>query len=175
MGLCSPQPVQTYARPPETPRRQSCETGDNVADLGCGTGLLTFALADAVGPDGKVWAIDHDEQSITAVRRRLATRSDTNIETDVASATSLNSVPDRSLDFVLSNLVLCCLVDHDGAVAEIARVLKSDGSANMSVARWGRRSHPTHVDRREWSSILERFRVIRQGSKIAQHWALVSV
>jgi predicted methyltransferase len=34
--------------------------GDRVADLGAGGGYFTFRLADAVGPDGRVYAVDVD-------------------------------------------------------------------------------------------------------------------
>lgn len=149
--------------------------GYSVADIGCGTGLFSFALAQAVGSKGKVHSIDHDERSIGAVRRRAARHGTANIVATIASAAALDSIPDASIDFVLSNLVICCMADHDGAVAEIQRVLKPTGSAYVSVARFGRRRHPTHVHRHEWASILDRFRVLRKGTKVMNRWALVSV
>ena len=36
--------------------------GDRVADIGSGGGYFVFALAKAVGPDGKVYAVDVDEE-----------------------------------------------------------------------------------------------------------------
>ena len=38
--------------------------GETVADIGCGSGYLTFRLADAVGADGKVLAEDITEKSL---------------------------------------------------------------------------------------------------------------
>jgi len=36
--------------------------GDRIADLGSGSGYFVFALAKAVGPTGKVYAVDVDEE-----------------------------------------------------------------------------------------------------------------
>jgi ubiquinone/menaquinone biosynthesis C-methylase UbiE len=38
--------------------------GSHVADLGAGGGYFTFLLAEGVGPDGKVYAVDTDEASL---------------------------------------------------------------------------------------------------------------
>lgn len=38
--------------------------GSHVADLGAGGGYFTFLLAEAVGPDGKVYVVDTDEASL---------------------------------------------------------------------------------------------------------------
>lgn len=38
--------------------------GDKVLDLGCGTGNLAVVLSELVGPEGKVVAVDPDEERI---------------------------------------------------------------------------------------------------------------
>jgi ubiquinone/menaquinone biosynthesis C-methylase UbiE len=43
--------------------------GQVVADLGCNTGYYTFALAECVGPEGRVYAVDLKEDYIRAVVR----------------------------------------------------------------------------------------------------------
>ena len=42
----------------------SPRAGDAILDLGCGTGELSAYLADLVGPDGKVVAVDPDKERI---------------------------------------------------------------------------------------------------------------
>jgi protein-L-isoaspartate(D-aspartate) O-methyltransferase len=46
--------------------------GDHVLHLGCGTGYYTAILAEVVGPDGKIRAVDIDEGMAEWARRSLA-------------------------------------------------------------------------------------------------------
>jgi ubiquinone/menaquinone biosynthesis C-methylase UbiE len=45
-------------------------SGDTVADLGCGPGFFTLPLAELVGPDGRVIAVDVQEGMLALVRAR---------------------------------------------------------------------------------------------------------
>jgi SAM-dependent methyltransferase len=45
-----------------------------VADLGCGPGFYTIALAECAGPGGKVYAVDSDEKAIRAVEKKAGER-----------------------------------------------------------------------------------------------------
>jgi ubiquinone/menaquinone biosynthesis C-methylase UbiE len=47
------------------------QPGDVVADVGCGSGFYTFSLASAVGPQGKVLALDIQEESLAFLRERI--------------------------------------------------------------------------------------------------------
>ena len=40
------------------------QAGDTILDLGCGTGELSAYLAELVGPEGKVVAVDPDKERI---------------------------------------------------------------------------------------------------------------
>ncbi len=46
--------------------------GFAVADIGAGTGLFTFPFADAVGPTGRVYAVDISPALLAHLRRRAA-------------------------------------------------------------------------------------------------------
>jgi len=46
--------------------------GARVADVGAGDGFLAVRLASAVGPGGRVYAVDIDEKVLNGLRRRLA-------------------------------------------------------------------------------------------------------
>ena len=43
--------------------------GDRVADIGAGVGYFTFRLADAVGPSGKVYAVEVDDDLVAGLER----------------------------------------------------------------------------------------------------------
>jgi len=51
--------------------RPHLHTGDVVVDATCGNGHDTLFLADAVGPTGKVYAFDVQEEALHATKERL--------------------------------------------------------------------------------------------------------
>lgn len=56
------------------------QEGSYIADLGSGNGYFTFYLADATGPDGKVYAVDVDKSRNKSVERKARERDYQNIE-----------------------------------------------------------------------------------------------
>ncbi|HYT53837.1 MAG TPA: methyltransferase domain-containing protein [Verrucomicrobiae bacterium] len=53
--------------------------GDQVADLGSGGGYFTFRLAEAVGPAGKVYAVDIDRDMVDLVAKRAKQETAANV------------------------------------------------------------------------------------------------
>jgi ubiquinone/menaquinone biosynthesis C-methylase UbiE len=51
--------------------RQGVRRGGAWADLGAGTGAFTFALAELVGPDGQVTAVDRDRRALRELERAM--------------------------------------------------------------------------------------------------------
>ena len=46
------------------------EKGDLIADIGCGSGGFAFHLADTTGPEGKVYAIDVNENLKSVIEKK---------------------------------------------------------------------------------------------------------
>jgi ubiquinone/menaquinone biosynthesis C-methylase UbiE len=44
--------------------------GDTVADIGAGDGYFTFLLAEAVGPNGRVFAVEVNDELVDTLRRK---------------------------------------------------------------------------------------------------------
>lgn len=155
---------------------QYVQKGQVVADLGCGPGYFTFALAECVGPEGSVYAVDSDEKAIRALEKKTKKLGYHNIEAHTSSASDLTFVRDDSVDFVLANGLLCSMAPkyHESAVSEMKRILKPEGQAYLSVAR----GFYSYVSNAEWDKILERFRVEQRGGDgfigLSDRWALVS-
>jgi ubiquinone/menaquinone biosynthesis C-methylase UbiE len=146
--------------------------GQVVADLGCGSGYYTLALAERVGPEGKVYAVDFNQKAIRALEEKAANRGYHNIEAHATSAHDLDFIKDGSIDFVLANGLLCSMPNNrPSAVNEIRRILKPSGQAYLSL---GFPPPLGFVHRAEWEKILGEFRVKRRGG-FFQKWALVSV
>jgi predicted methyltransferase len=78
--------------------------GQRVADVGAGQGYLTFRLADAVGPTGRVVATDVDGAALTALRAHQPSRS--NVVTRTVAP------DDPGLERASYDLVLLSEVDH---------------------------------------------------------------
>jgi len=89
--------------------------GMRALDVGCGSGLLTAALADRLGA-ANVAAADPSESLLEACAARVP-------GADVRHAPAEELPwPDASFDAVLSQLVLNFVADADAAVAEMRRV-----------------------------------------------------
>lgn len=147
------------------------QKGQVAADIGCGWGHYSFALADMVGPEGRVYAVDLARKCILAIKKKAEKRGCQVIEARKSTAANLSFIKDGSVDFVLANGLLCSMaVDRPSAVAEIKRILKPTGRAYLSLGAappWG------YVDRTEWSRILEGFQV-NEGGAYEARWAIVS-
>lgn len=149
--------------------------GQVVADLGCGPGFYTLALADAVGPEGKVFAVDFDEQCIRALEDQVEQGGYHNVEMHATSASNLPFIPDASVDFVLANGLLCSMTDRrQDAVSEIKRILKPSGQAYLSLGAPWLPPLLGYVNRAEWERTLAGFQVARRGGSL-QKWAVVSL
>lgn len=93
--------------------------GHTVADVGACTGIHAFHFASLVGPRGKVWATDINEQSVAYVRHRAEALGVRNIEARVSTPVDA-CLPPASVDRVLLANVYHCIVtrqtmDDDGA------------------------------------------------------------
>jgi len=113
-------------------RATSLRPGDRALDLACGTGSLTRALANTVGPKGSVLGIDFSAQMLRAAEARPAA----NVEYRLGDATDLAGVPPASFDAATIAYGARNIPDLDGLFAEMARVLKPGGRAVcLEIAR----------------------------------------
>jgi ubiquinone/menaquinone biosynthesis C-methylase UbiE len=74
--------------------------GDVVADIGAGSGYLTFRIAKLVGPKGKVLAVDIQKEMLDLIRQRMKARRITNVE-PIKGTESDPKLPANSVDLIL--------------------------------------------------------------------------
>ena len=98
--------------------------GQTVLDLGCGTGTFTVELAQMVGEDGVVHAVDLQQSLLSETRSRLddvgmAAR----VQLHHAGAYNL-PLADESCDLAILIATLSQIPDRRAALFELRRVLK---------------------------------------------------
>jgi len=168
--------VRRLISPPTKKISRFIHPGSTVADVGCGPGYFTISMADLVGTNGRVYAVDSDPKAIHVLQSKAeASGFQRVIDARVTSAAEMKQIPDASVDFVFANGVLCCMVDHKGALAEIKRILKGTGVAYVSVAKGLRRNDVRAVRKEEWEQILDGFSVNEGHDGVLHRWALVSL
>jgi ubiquinone/menaquinone biosynthesis C-methylase UbiE len=74
--------------------------GSSVADIGAGSGAITWRLAERVGPAGKVYANDIQPQMLVLLRQNMAQRKLANVEA-VLGAVDDPKLPPASVDLEL--------------------------------------------------------------------------
>jgi ubiquinone/menaquinone biosynthesis C-methylase UbiE len=103
------------------------KSGDRVLDVACGTGALTLAVADRVGPSGSIVGLDANPEMLAVARRKPA-----QIEWLEGMAETL-PLPDRSFDAVVSQFGFMFFEDRPAALREMMRVLRSGGRLAVAV------------------------------------------
>ena len=96
-----------------------------IADIGAGTGYYTFKLAPKV-PQGKVYAVEIQDEMITALKERKKKLNVTNVEVIKGSTTSVN-VPENSIDLAIMVDVYHELEYPVEMLTSIKKSLKKDG------------------------------------------------
>lgn len=97
-------------------------------DVGCGTGALTSTILDRAEP-ASVEGVDPSEGYLKAARGRM---DDERVIFHLGDALAL-PVPDRSVDAVVSGLVLNFVPDPSAAMIEAVRVARPGGTVAAYV------------------------------------------
>ncbi|MCX6006362.1 MAG: class I SAM-dependent methyltransferase [Chloroflexi bacterium] len=108
--------------------------GMKVLEIGCGSGAFTIEAARAVGQQGKVYALDIQEDMLDKLRTKLARPGNSDIQNIEIINRSAYELPleDNSLDLAFMVTVLQEIPDKQRALAQIKRVLKPAGILAVS-------------------------------------------
>jgi predicted methyltransferase len=68
-----------WQRPAEVMAALALKRGQTACDIGAGPGYFTLRLAEAVGPEGRVYAVDIETRILAALRDRLAESGTANV------------------------------------------------------------------------------------------------
>lgn len=100
--------------------------GAAVADVGAGTGYFTARLAAAVGPEGRVYATDVQEEMLLSLERRVEREGLRNV-TVVRAGFDDPALPARCCDLALLANVYKELSERPAYVRRLAEALREGG------------------------------------------------
>ncbi len=119
--------------------------GERALDIGCGPGLTTEALAQAVGSGGRVLGIDIAQPMLGIARQRCAALPQASFE--LADVGALPCA-DASFDLALASQVYEYVDQVDLALRELARVIRPGGRVLLVDTDWESAVWASHDDAR---------------------------
>ncbi len=123
------------------------EAGMTVLDLGCGPGLFSMAMAQMVGPSGRVIASDLQEGMLEKLRQKI-------LGTELEERITLHQCQEErigvseSVDFVLAFYMVHEFPSQEAFFNEIGSILKPNGQALVVEP-------PLHVSKKAFEKMIE--------------------
>jgi ubiquinone/menaquinone biosynthesis C-methylase UbiE len=128
--LDSPERL-VWLPPDEVLNHLEIEPGMTVADIGAGTGYFALPIADRVAARGRVHAVDMQPEMLALLEQKMPPGTPIDLVRGTAEATGL---PDATQDLVFCANVWHEIDDRNAALAEMARVLRSEG--RVAIVDW---------------------------------------
>ena len=157
------------------------QAGQEIADIGSGSGFYTIAAAKALISTGRVYSIDVQKDLLTKVKNQATREGLYNVEVIWGDIEKLGGTKlrDYSIDLAFLCNVLFQLEDKSNIVKEIKRILKSTG--RVLVVDWtdsfgGIGPKPDAVVKKDTVMDMfekEGFHLDREISAGAHHYGLI--
>jgi ubiquinone/menaquinone biosynthesis C-methylase UbiE len=135
-----------WQQPQKVIQSLAIRAGDNIADLGAGSGYFTFLLAQAAGPTGKVYAVDIDKDMTELVARKAKKRGAQNIEVILAAPDDPALGQDR-IDLVFTANTYHHIDNRVRYFAALRKALRPGG--RLAIIDYDRRSW--------WTGLLKHY------------------
>jgi len=102
------------------------KNGDKIAEFGCGSGYFTSLLAEKVGPEGRVYAVDILEDAIKETKELIELLGFNNV---VFYKGNVQNLPyeDNFFDVVFISQILFQNENYEKILDEGSRILKDSG------------------------------------------------
>ena len=118
---------EVFAHRAEIISRSDLEPGMAAADIGAGTGLFTRLMAEKVGAEGRVYAVDVSAEFLKYIAEESRKLGQKQVATVKGSQHTTN-LPPGSVDLVFFCDVYHHLEDPDPVLASISQALRPGGS-----------------------------------------------
>ncbi len=131
--------------PDKVIRSLGIQPGDDIADLGSGSGYFTFRLADATGATGRVYAADVDQSMNDYLAGRAREKGYDNVEIILAEYHD-PALPESGVDIIFTSNTYHHLEDRTRYFANVQKYLRPNGRIAVIDFREGFFSHFTPDD-----------------------------
>jgi ubiquinone/menaquinone biosynthesis C-methylase UbiE len=120
------------------------QPGQKVLDLACGTGLLSFLEADAVGPSGRVVGVDVTPSMLAVAAFKKSRTGETYsnvsfVEGDILHLENMDALTGETFDVITVASALVLFPDPKAAIEHWAKYLKPGGVIAMDA------THPRNL------------------------------
>lgn len=128
--------AMAFSDPEKIIRELNVTEGSVVADLGAGSGFYTMAAAKAVGPGGRVYAVEIQQDLLARLKANAHQAKLHNIEVIHGNLEKAGGsrLKDNSVDLAIAANVLFQVEDRAAFLAEAKRALRPGG--RMLVVDW---------------------------------------
>lgn len=170
-----------FLTPEHLVRELYLRPGDRVADIGCGTGAYTIALAQEVGEMGQVYAVDVHREALHTLAGTLEKRNIQNVEMIWADVEKYIPIDGYSLDAVVVSNVLFQLGNINLLLSQLSKLLKPEGQ--LLIVEWsdshgGIGPHKEHVITESYAEKLvtgHHFRILKRLPAGGYHYAFIAI
>ncbi|MEJ0053414.1 MAG: methyltransferase domain-containing protein [bacterium] len=170
-----------FADPKTNVLQMGLREGVKVADLGAGSGHYSLAAAHAVGVDGRVYAIDVQEDVLKRIQGTAREQGVRTIETvwgDIEKPRG-TTLRDQAVDGAILSNTLFQIKEKAIVAAELRRILKPGGK--LLVIDWagaygGLGPDPSHVVNEQAAEAVfaaAGFHVVKKFSAGPHHYGIV--
>ncbi|MCH9753805.1 MAG: class I SAM-dependent methyltransferase [Alphaproteobacteria bacterium] len=125
-----------------------------VWDIACGGGIMTEYLAQSVGPNGKVYAIDISKGQINVAKDRIEEAGHKNVEFIVGDINDIDFQKYQKADLAFSRFILMHVTKPQKIIKIIASLLKPSGVISFHE------SSMKHIDIKSNSAMEELYQLI---------------
>lgn len=139
-------PLRTWLHDPQKILGSYVAEGMTVADIGCGMGYFTVAMAKMVGQAGNVLAVDLQQMMLELCRKR-AYRAGVNERVATIRCAADDIAVSQPVDFALAFWMVHEVKDIPRFFGQVASVLKPDGKMLYAEPRM-------HVTQKRFDEIL---------------------
>jgi len=141
-------PIRSLSQNPRKTLKRFIREGDTVLDAGCGPGYFTTVMAELVGKNGLVVAVDIQEWMLEKVRRRLERAGlPGRVQLHLAQSDRLN-IPSDHVDFALVFWMAHEVPDKGRFFSEILVSLRPGGTMLLAEPK-------IHIRENDFRGIVE--------------------